>query len=372
MMYWTGSYSEKFTHWCGTAYFTVLKNCKTVCIAGAMLFSVGMASAESVELQIANVPGVQNDNWSCGVFSAFRALRGGYVQNVSYEQMKSVITPFNPIRVVVTHGIEFGLNMEALRVGQPTGALANSLQNNYRNSAKSKNSANLDEILDLLWTGRPVMVLIQSGISRLGSGRVCLGLDVNGNCYGSSVSVNFDAPTLHWILAVGYNGNGLLYKDTNQGGNLTQFMSWGELELKRAWSAEPHNRQIADSIRRFGISPGDIIYFDEPINRAQVSQDGERFPPIAIRFTGFGRGSVSIDQSAQCETACTQPVRIHKQIRLRASTKVGSTFLGWSGDCSGQDDCLLTMSSSKSVEARFSNPSTEGAIAAVVDTLLAE
>ena len=44
-------------------------------------------------------------------------------------------------------------------------------------------------------------MLIQEGTRGLGSTRF-------------PVQVNFDMPTLHWILAIGYDDQGLLYQDT--------------------------------------------------------------------------------------------------------------------------------------------------------------
>jgi Divergent InlB B-repeat domain/Domain of unknown function (DUF4214) len=43
---------------------------------------------------------------------------------------------------------------------------------------------------------------------------------------------------------------------------------------------------------------------------------------------------------------------------LRATADAGSTFTGWSGSCTGTADCVLAMTSAKSVTANFSKSSS--------------
>jgi hypothetical protein len=40
-------------------------------------------------------------------------------------------------------------------------------------------------------------------------------------------------------------------------------------------------------------------------------------------------------------------------VTLTATADTGSAFAGWSGDCSGTGDCVLTVDAAKSVTATF-------------------
>ena len=75
---------------------------------------------------------------------------------------------------------------------------------------------------------------------------------------------------------------------------------------------------------------------------------------LDVTLSGAGTGQVSsnpagIDCGADCEEAFAE----NTSITLSASASAGSVFSGWSGDCSGNGDCLLSMDAAKSVTASF-------------------
>jgi hypothetical protein len=62
---------------------------------------------------------------------------------------------------------------------------------------------------------------------------------------------------------------------------------------------------------------------------------------------GTGSGSITVNPAGFLQGPDTT-------VTARAVANTGSTFTGWSGDCSGLDDCLVTMTNSKSIVANFS------------------
>ena len=75
---------------------------------------------------------------------------------------------------------------------------------------------------------------------------------------------------------------------------------------------------------------------------------------LAVSIDGAGSGSVySTPGGIECGTDCAEDLIQNTVVVLTASSASGSTFAGWGGDCSGSDDCTLTMDASKTVTASF-------------------
>jgi hypothetical protein len=70
---------------------------------------------------------------------------------------------------------------------------------------------------------------------------------------------------------------------------------------------------------------------------------------------GSGEGTVtSTPAGIDCGTKCIAVFDNGAQVTLHAAPAPGSTFDGWSGgDCSGTDDCVVTMDAAKRVTANF-------------------
>ena len=84
-------------------------------------------------------------------------------------------------------------------------------------------------------------------------------------------------------------------------------------------------------------------------------------PPASFTLTvttaGSGTGGVTsspagINCGATCSASFTSPT----SVTLTATPTGGSTFTGWSGDCTGTGACTVTMSASHSVTATFTAP----------------
>src|SRR3989338_2386335 len=78
---------------------------------------------------------------------------------------------------------------------------------------------------------------------------------------------------------------------------------------------------------------------------------------LTIQKTGEGTIKSS-DKKIKCGTTCSSVYNNGDSVTLTAATIVaGSTFLGWSGGCSGaKNTCTVTMNAAKTVRAYFGSP----------------
>jgi hypothetical protein len=86
-------------------------------------------------------------------------------------------------------------------------------------------------------------------------------------------------------------------------------------------------------------------------------------PGVRLRVSkmGVGEGTVSsVPAGINCRAECSSLFSTGDEVELSATPSFGSTFSGWSGDCSGRRSCLLTMDELRSVKASFSKPGSFG------------
>jgi regulation of enolase protein 1 (concanavalin A-like superfamily) len=79
---------------------------------------------------------------------------------------------------------------------------------------------------------------------------------------------------------------------------------------------------------------------------------------LRVSLDGTGNGSVSstpdgIACTADPASDCTKSFDLGTTVTLKATANPGSTFLGWGGACSGDGDCVVTMTENKVVTATF-------------------
>jgi hypothetical protein len=75
---------------------------------------------------------------------------------------------------------------------------------------------------------------------------------------------------------------------------------------------------------------------------------------LSVSKAGTGSGGVtSAPAGINCGTDCSEPYTSGTSVTLTATPAAGSTFTGWSGDCSGTGSCSVTMNAAKSVTATF-------------------
>ena len=84
-----------------------------------------------------------------------------------------------------------------------------------------------------------------------------------------------------------------------------------------------------------------------------ILQSGSSYPLIVFK-SGTGSGTVASSPSGiDCGTTCSARFPKGTEVTLTATPDTGSTFTGWSGDCSGPGACKVTTNSAISVTAAF-------------------
>src|SRR6188768_3306704 len=80
-------------------------------------------------------------------------------------------------------------------------------------------------------------------------------------------------------------------------------------------------------------------------------------PPMStltVQKSGSGSGTVtSAPSGIDCGGTCSASFLTGNSVTLMATATPGSTFVGWSGACSGAGSCTVTMSSNQIVSAQF-------------------
>ena len=81
---------------------------------------------------------------------------------------------------------------------------------------------------------------------------------------------------------------------------------------------------------------------------------------LAVTTDGNGTGTVtSAPAGIDCGTTCSATFDVGTPVGLTAAPGVGSTFAGWSGDCSGMGQCSVTMDADHAVTATFTAVETD-------------
>jgi hypothetical protein len=75
---------------------------------------------------------------------------------------------------------------------------------------------------------------------------------------------------------------------------------------------------------------------------------------LTVHKTGSGAGTVTSDPAKlNCGATCAVDFDQGTHVTLHAEPGRGSTFMGWSGDCGGTNDCPLIMATAHDVTANF-------------------
>jgi hypothetical protein len=99
-----------------------------------------------------------------------------------------------------------------------------------------------------------------------------------------------------------------------------------------------------------GVNPGDFAY---PAALAIVPGF-----PLTVTLAGAGTGTVtSAPVGIACPGDCTETYAAGTPVTLTAQPTGSSVFVGWSGACTGQGPCLLSMVAAQAVTATFAPPS---------------
>jgi hypothetical protein len=77
-------------------------------------------------------------------------------------------------------------------------------------------------------------------------------------------------------------------------------------------------------------------------------------PRLTVTKSGTGAGLVSsLPAGINCGADCNEQYPLDQMVTLTASATPGSEFMGWTGACTGLAACVVTMSTARTVDARF-------------------
>jgi hypothetical protein len=88
---------------------------------------------------------------------------------------------------------------------------------------------------------------------------------------------------------------------------------------------------------------------------------------LTVAAAGSGSGSITAS-GINCPGDCTQSYAFNTLVTLSQSPSGGSTFAGWSGDCTGTGSCQVTMSAARNVTATFDPAPPQALSVAVAGT----
>jgi uncharacterized delta-60 repeat protein len=141
-----------------------------------------------------------------------------------------------------------------------------------------------------------------------------------------------------------YNPNGSLDPTFGAGGKLTTSLG-SEKDDAYAVALQPDGKLVAAGYTTKGLN-------------ADFALVRYRGSTLTVGKAGSGSGSVTSSPSGiSCGSSCSAAFAA-VPVTLTATAAAGSSFLGWSGACSGIGKCTLTMSGDRTATARFETNKT--------------
>ena len=188
-------------------------------------------------------------------------------------------------------------------------------------------------------------------------------VDMAGNVYVSGYSIaswlgDNSTPPLHAYSG----GQDLIIFSLNNAGAYQWHTFYGSNTLDRAWrvaldpfgniyaTGESDNTWLGD-----GDTPP-LHAYSGALDTVTLKLSGDIF--LLVNKDGDGSGTVTSNPPGiDCGLDCAQIYSTTTTVTLTAVTDPDSSFVGWSGACTGIDDCALTMTETRQVTATFSlNP----------------
>ena len=112
--------------------------------------------------------------------------------------------------------------------------------------------------------------------------------------------------------------------------------------LVRCDSAAPCPDDLTCGDDQYCHAPGD----EEPCTSGNVFT-------LEITRSGTGIGTVIGDADIDCGSDCKTAVTGGTRVTLEARPALNSRFAGFGGECTGQDPCIVIVSTDKTIDAKF-------------------
>ncbi len=161
---------------------------------------------------------------------------------------------------------------------------------------------------------------------------------------------------------------------TNGGdGDIDLHTRFGELPTLADWDCRPYMGGNSESCS-FPTPQAGVYYimlygyssYSGVTLTASYTQSGASHI-LAVSKNGTGLGTVTSNPAGiSCGSTCSASYASGQSVTLTASADSGSTFAGWSGDCSGTGACTVSMTAAHSVTATF-NQQIPGSLSDCLD-----
>ena len=139
----------------------------------------------------------------------------------------------------------------------------------------------------------------------------------------------------------GINCGGDCQEDFTQGTQVTLTATPMELSTFEGWTGGGCG---ADTTCRFTV--------DQDVT-VSARFEGVTFP-LDVTTVGVGTGRVTSNPGGiDCGANCSARFPPNTSVTLQTAPDVDSGFWGWQGDCSGTEECTVTMGAARTVSARF-------------------
>lgn len=203
--------------------------------------------------------GNQNDNWSCGPTSAARLINF-YSHNVNRDTLvdainRDFVIPPSFNVPAPTLSDPFKTRRVDIRTGTTPHALRDVMKRWEGENVKLERKADFNQLLGLLRQGKPVVVLLRVGSTKI---------------------VGTTWPEMHWVVVNGFSASDqkIYFTETNDGE--TYEYSYGDFQSK--WDWRVGKGLASESLHKNGVEPKTMIWVDRvPSVVAQSS-----FKPIAL------------------------------------------------------------------------------------------
>jgi Tol biopolymer transport system component len=186
-------------------------------------------------------------------------------------------------------------------------------------------------------------------------------LTINTEVYDFEPDWSPDSTQIAWRTGA-VDGVGDIAVMTADGDDQTVLTTEPTYDREPTWS--PDGTQIAFASVQTSNFDIRVMDADGASPTSLTSDSGNDYDPdwqavtetstLSVSKAGAGRGTVrSRPAGILCGRDCSEDFADGDVVRLRATAATGSTFTGWSGDCTGTGACVVTIDGPMDVTATF-------------------